>query len=498
MATVGVLAFALVGCGPGTDTPTAGSTDGTGSRESSPFTAGPPPAGYEPVVAGTGTQGGEWGEDSTGTDEPYTVLARGSDVVIVSITGFEGYQGGIDQASKPYGAEDVESFAIDGKDARFVPASTHWADLVAVRGDDLAVRVTAPDATRDELVEILERVEVGPDRTSAPSVPDPPDGLETVGSVDVDGLVAAGAFVDPRSSSIPGPASAHGVGWLAPGTTIEGQQVAVLTIPEGSVDLAAVPHVHRRFASRTVTSHDREVAGRPAAVVEWTDGDEGYGGRSVWVESAWGDVVVVTATGTPPAGEEELVTLAASVQPTDETGWEAFVVEATGGPGLHADEGRTELARGQAGDLEWLLQNGLSPSVSIDDPNLPATDDPRGVDPCLKLSNRRRVCASNGGGTTDDWIRSAGASDGFPAFVVVSTTREGAALRVTTDAAEATVPLVAVPGGGLWGAAAVIDGAGMSICQGPPGMTVPESVAAMRIDLLDAQGAVIGCLGQGG
>jgi hypothetical protein len=450
-------------------------------------------------VAGTGTQRGAWGEDSTGTDEPYTVLARGTDVIVVSITGFEGYQGGIDQASNPYGAEGVESFTIDGTDARFVPASGHWADLVAVRGDDLAVRVTAPAASRDELVDILERVEVGPDRTRAPSVPDPPDGWEAVGSVDVDGVLASVASVasaGPRTS--PGPMSAHGAGWTAPGSTIEGQQVTVQTLPGGSADLAAVPHIVRRFPDRTVTSHDREVAGRPAVVVEWTDGDEGFGGRSVWVDSAWGDVVVVTAMGTPPVGEEELVALAASVQPTDETGWEAFVIEMTGGPGLHPDEGRTELARGQAGDLEWLLQNGLSQDALMNDPNLATTDDPKGVDPCLKLSNRKRVCASSGGGTTDDWIRSAEASDGFPSFVVVSTTREGAAIRVTTDGEETTVPLAAVPGGGLWGAAAVIDGAGMSICQGPPGVTAAESITAMRIELLDAQGAVIGCLGLGG
>jgi hypothetical protein len=56
----------------------------------------------------------------------------------------------------------------------------------------------------------------------------------------------------------------------------------------------------------------------------------------------------------------------------------------------------------------------------------------------------------------------------------------------------------AVPGGGLWGTAVVIDGAGMSICQGPPGMTVPESITAMRVELVDAQGAVIACLGLGG
>ncbi len=58
--------------------------------------------------------------------------------------------------------------------------------------------------------------------------------------------------------------------------------------------------------------------------------------RTVWLEAPWGDVVVVAGDGPSPPSAAELLALAASVQPTDEATWDAFVVRANGGPGLHA------------------------------------------------------------------------------------------------------------------------------------------------------------------
>lgn len=502
-----VLALTALGCGAGADDTTgAGASDDqpqrTGSAESSPFTIGPPPEGYKLVMAGLGNIPPVWGDDSSGNDSPYTVLApggdtAGADVVLVSITGFEGYQSGLSQAGS-FTTGDREEFTVDDHEALYHPGTVddgteYWADLVAVRGDDLAVRVTTPDATREELVDILERVEVGPDRTHAPVVADPPDGLQVVGSVDVDGIIARQDHVYANSEAVAGPASAHSAGWIAGGSEDE-RHLLVHTLSGRSIDLDAVPFIYRdRYRDENIDSHDRDVAGQRARAFEWTERSGDFHGRSIWAESTWGDIIVVTGYGRSPPSEDELVAFAASVQRTDDVAWEAFVTEAVGGPDLRPDEGRSELARGQAGGVEWLLQNGPPWSVRLNDPNI-APGSLRALDPCLKLSDRRRACVDiQGGGTTDDWIRSTARTEKFPAFAMVSTTGEGASLRATTAMAEATVPLVAVPGGGLWGAVIVIEGAGPATCK--EGDDLLKGL--MRIDLLDAQGTVIGCLGPG-
>lgn len=152
-----------------------------------------------------GTAAGDWGSDSSGTVEPYSVLspdgrADHPDVVLVAITGFEGYEGGLAQASMGYLAEGRQDLRIDGADAVYAPAAddargTRWADLVVVRGEDLAVRVSSPEASLEELAAVAARVGVPTDRTQAPVVPDPPTGFRLVGSVHVDGVLAAEVYV---------------------------------------------------------------------------------------------------------------------------------------------------------------------------------------------------------------------------------------------------------------------------------------------------------------
>ncbi len=73
------------------------------------------------------------------------------------------------------------------------------------------MRVTSPQATKDELLALLDDVEVPEERTLAPRVE--VDGLELVGSVDVPGLVGARASARAHSDAVPGPTEAHGVGW---------------------------------------------------------------------------------------------------------------------------------------------------------------------------------------------------------------------------------------------------------------------------------------------
>lgn len=496
-------AIAVAGCaGEASDS----ATPVTGSTTSSPFSVGEVPAGYELVTAGMGTRVGEWGDDSTGTAEPYTVLSPDGradvpDVVLVSITGFEGYQGGLAQASVGYLSPAREELTIDGAEAVYSPATddargVRWADLVVVRGDDLAVRVSSPSASKAELTSIAARVVVPDDHTQAPTVPDPPRGLQVVGSVDVDGVLAADAYVAPHTDQIPGPRSAHAAGWVRAGSDAE-DQVSVLTLPGEALDLGAVGVSTTHPVWLEASFRAREVAGRRAVVSERNRLDlPGERRRSVFVDAGWGDVVVVSATGETVPTEEELVALAASVRPTDAASWERFLVEAADGPGLHADADRHELARGRIGALGWLLQDGppgggIVSSSSTDPHSL------RGVDPCLKLSDHRRTCAGAGvAGTEDDWyafaVGEAPASRGL-SFVVVSTTVGVATVRVTTSTSSGSAALMPVPAGGLWGAAVFVDDPGGPVC----GSATPAP-HQMRIELLDARGGPIGCLTSGG
>jgi hypothetical protein len=476
------------------------------SEASSPFTVGAVPPGYEIETAGMGTAVGEWSSDSFGTVEPYTALSPDGrpdhpEVVLVAITGFEGYQGGLAQASVGYLSQDREELTVDGAEAMYAPATDdarglRWADLVVVRSDDLAVRVSSPSASRAELIDIVRRVEVPDDRTLAPTVPDPPNGLQLVGSADVDGVLATDVYVAPNTDQIPGPRSAHAAGWTRAGSG-GGDQLAVLTLPGSALDLEAVGVGPFHPPWMQESSHARVVEGRPALVAESHRTDlPGADRRSVFVESAWGDVVLVSATGAHLPTEDDLVALAASVQQSDQVSWDAFVIDATGGPGLHADRGRAELARGTIGDLEWLLQDG-PPGGGIVSSSATDPDSRRGVDPCLKLSNRTRACAGSGfSGTEDDWYasaeRAAPDSKGL-SFVVISTTFEAATVRITTSTSTGSAALVPVLAGGMWAVVVFVDDAGGPNCD-----AAPPAPHQMRIELLDQHGAVAGCLSQGG
>jgi hypothetical protein len=57
-----------------------------------------------------------------------------------------------------------------------------------------------------------------------------------------------------------------------------------------------------------------------------------------------------------------------------------------------------------------------------------------------------------------------------------------------------------VPGKQLWGAVVFVDDPGLATCTGEPPGTVPGSpkTSTMRVDALDADGRVVGCLGLGG
>lgn len=442
------------------------------------------------MMAGLGTAEPDWGDDGVGTHEPFTVLGpgdaeRAEELVVVSLTGFEGYQGDLAQASRGY-LKGPEEFSIEGRRAMFTPASGDaWADLVAVAGDDLAIRVTSRGATREELVEILDQVEVPADRTRAPVVVDPPGGLEVVGAVDADAVVALGSVVEPGTDRVPGPTTAHAAGWIGE----DEAKMSVVSLPGGAVDLDALAGVIAFPLYRDTTVEAITVRDRPAVLVERTEPGR-WVSRAVWMHTEWGDTVVVSAVGRTVPAAAALRAVAASAQPVERSAWEAFVIKAAGGPGLHPDEGSVEIARGFAGDVEWLLQTA-GPGAGL----VGGTHEPVAVDPCLKLSDRRRACTTGGFSDGTDWVTFSDTGEkGMPPFVVVSTAAVASHVRITTVSDETTVPLVPVPDHPLTAAVVVVDDPGTPWCTAT-GDIPTDPVQTMRVEALDAEHRVVHCIG---
>jgi hypothetical protein len=545
-----VLCALAVGCG-GSDgngageaeTDGLGTSDGSGSAEASPFLVEAVPPGFALETAGQGTGTQEWGSDSVGTDQPLTVLAppvAGADsdeAVVVQVTGYEGYQGGLSQASGGYGSEEADEFEVDGRPAIYSPAGAEgfgepaeWADLVVVRGDDLAVHISAADADRDTLVDIAQRVEPDDDHARAPHVPDPPDGLEVVGSVDAGVIVSLSAYVTADSDSVPGLESAYGAGWLSgpagpppeteagppmtevgPGPTVvdagpggaaaEAAPAAfptpltLVAYPGHAADLdalGALVHVDHREPTVTPLT----VGGRPGVVVETSSpGEEHsppFASRTVLTHAPWGDLLMAGSGGLPDAvpSAEQLAEMLASARQASAEEWEAFAVEAAGGPGLHPDDGAVEIDRGTVtgtdGDVEWLLQAR-----------------PGALDACLKLSTRERACGigmSSGDGTSlGTGGRRPDEDSGVPGFVFAALDTAGVRLRVTTPEATGEGTLHAIPESALHGGVVFVEGLGDFpgfTCPGEP--ELPEHMTPVTLEVLDAAGTVVGCVDLGG
>jgi hypothetical protein len=297
------------------------------SSQSSPFRVRREPPGYRLVAAGEGTQSQQWGEDSFGTHEPFTVLAPARETadsrssVVVSVSGFRGYEGGLSQAS-PGGTS--ESFLFEGRPAVYAPEGQGnlgqpWADLVAARGEDLAVRVTARHATRSRLVEVLSRVRPDADHARAPAVPDPPRGLRVVGSADAGAVIAVAAY--PNKGEVPGPSDSHSAGW------IRGEErITVMTLPGRVGNLEALVNLVRFFPGvPPVVRHER-VGGKEALVLDLGFAPEvGRSLRALITVTAWGDLLFVVGQGTPMRSVRSVVDIAESVRPVDEQAWQRFV-----------------------------------------------------------------------------------------------------------------------------------------------------------------------------
>lgn len=487
----------LAGCGSTAASPSgddsAGPTPSTTTDvDAHPFTVDGVPAGWEPVIAGRGTREQDWGLDCCGTTEPYTVLeGPGGTTATVSVTGFADYQGGLHQAAAGYGRTAQET-EVDGALAYVTPASAgQWADLVVERGDDLAVRASAPDASRDELVALERAAEPAADHAQAPSVSRPPPGWSVIGSVDADVLLALLSSVVPGSGVVPGPPTAYVAGWAAPAGSL-----SALTLPGDVVDLAALERTVPQ-----IEGHAVDVGGRPGVVVVWRPAwvDSDLRQRAVVSHDESGAVTMVVAAPGAEPSEEDLVAMAATMAPADGATWDAFVAGQAGGPGVRPSDGATELARGTADGEEWLLQTHLADPAMVGNDLTDA--ELLEADPCLVLSGGRRVCAddniSGPVGSGRLYLRDAAAPDasepeGFPVFLVVTTDAPGTAVRVTQHSgAVARGDLHPLPGVDRAGAVVFLDDPSpMYTCE--PG---PVPADRMRVEVADASDVVVACLG---
>lgn len=305
------------------------------------MTATPP--GYRLVTAGEGNIEQNWGSDSFGTDEPFTVLTRDDDVIVVSSTGYAEYQGGLEQASRSYLGDrgTPEELEIGGQQAILTAQGGAAVELLAVREDDVAIRVRAEASTREELEAILNATETPEERDQAPAVVDPPRGWRVAGSIHADGVVAFHPAVLPNSDLVPGPPRSYGAGWT------DGENfLSVVSLASTAVTLDQSLDIDAGWAGITMGPNGRLVIDRSPPPNRW----------AVVTRDPAGAVIVVSAEGPAAPSIDVLVDVAASVEPVDEARWEKFIDEAAGGPGLHADEGASEIARGEIDGMGWLLQ----------------------------------------------------------------------------------------------------------------------------------------------
>lgn len=450
LRALAAVAFALAACSTSTRLTVGEPLPADAPPSPSRLTA--VPEGYELGLAGKGTDGPIWGSDWLGSDEPFVILERNELVVVVSALRYAGYEGGLHQASAAY-LEGPEEGEVGGRPALWAPG-----EVVVDAGGGVAFRVESATAERDVLAAVAERTALvaGPDDTVRPVVDRPPAGLRLTADVAVDAVVVRRAFVPDRPlDEVPGTSRTFAVGYRGPG----GWLVA-FAAPGGADDVRGLV---RGVAGSTVGV---DVAGRPATVVT-----ESYGERvDRWLVTTGpaGDLVVVRVVGVPEAvlGVDDLVSVAAGIEPIDGPAWEAQVIEARGGLGLAPDPGAVELARGRSGTTDWLLQT--LPSGAPDRLELRI-----GVDSCLRLAGGAHACATGVWGGAG-FVLASGSE--LP-FVVGRLDGEPAAVRVTTRFAQVEVPTIPAPLGEGRVFVAVLAGA--------------NDLTATTIEALDAGGAVL-------
>ena len=477
------------------------------------FTVERPPTGYRLLAVGDGTTEPSWAGDEEGTDEPFVVLGNGDRRMVVSATGFYAEEGSVLSVTRG-GYDTIEEFEVDGSPAVVaLPGSGGRNDLVVERGPGLAVRVSSPTAATDELVEMSRRVELPGDRTRPPVITDPPADWKVLGSVDANAVVAMDASTYIRSPSVPGPTTGYGTGWVLEGSELTEQPpvVSVMVLPGDSAEASALVGLATGELvapggpvpeSDSSTTRLVDTDAGPSIVIEQCCGNgEVAGTRTVMTHDESGALVVVVARGQTVPEVAELVAVAGSVRPTDAAGWEAMLVEATGGPGFQPDAGQQVLLQGEQNGVGWMLQTRYLPAPDPMYFGGPMPD----VDECLKLSTRKLLCPTpSGGGENGSAYLGFSANmelqdipPDFPEFAMIATSLPGTQMRVEIDGLVEVGPVAPVPGGN--GSAGLVfvdlpEGSPIPVCMlDPP--EPPAGITAVRISVLDAAGNELGCVG---
>jgi hypothetical protein len=395
---------------------------------SSPFTIGHTPPGYYVTGAGEGHNQQEWGDDDVGTTEPFTALRRGDDTLIASVTGYQGYQGGFEQASRAYicGGGTVRRqnrLTVNGRRAVFTPSQDDdgrcdnpSSELLVDRGNNLAVRVNSSSASRNELMDFERNVDPSDDHSRPPSV-EPPEGWDVVGFVDADikAALGVGYHLDSPATTVswvPGPEGSHVV-TMANGSAL----LSVLTLP------GADPTGLLGLDGYQTSATDGDV------LIEGGDST-----RAIARKTAWGDLLIVTSLVTP-LSRAELVAVADSVRAADTPTWDRYLIDLTGGPGLHTEPGAIDIIRTET----WLLEG--RPSVVR-----PGAFD---ASTCLKTLAHRLACAHDG--STEPapgiWVSYFAGDTYFPGFIeVIAEQADGGHIRAQSDSDDVVVDLHRLPG----------------------------------------------------
>ncbi|MCU1487025.1 MAG: hypothetical protein JWN67_3771 [Actinomycetia bacterium] len=432
----------------------------------SPFTVGWVPDGFAPTAFGRGIRTQGWDIDETGTDEPFTVLTNDADeLVVVSTTGYAGYQGGLDQASVTSCCGDngpPVDLTVDGKRAILAPPhrARRTAELLVAVTPEVAVRVIAPGWGRDRLIDLVRRTAIPKDHQVAPAV-SPPDGWRVLGGVDAPLLLAATTFA-PSSTF-------HQDGRVAFDSP-EGSWAATWTRGSDVLLVATVPGTDPtplvgldRWPWRTSSIDQRE-----GGVVLHRDHS-----TAALRRRAGGDLVVVVSSYQSHLTADELWRVAGTVRSTTDPAWAQARAAAWGAP-PKVDAGEVEALRGSRPGYDWLLQaHSAAPLV-------PGAFWPHD---CLKLSTFEYACSQ--AVYPKDATLQFSTPHGDHA-VVVQTRTDAVAVRITDAASTQTARFTRLPGE-VPNRVAVLFGPGYGVggltCE-QPGGPLPN----LKVELLDTAG----------
>lgn len=470
-----VVAGALGACGdgggPGTEA--APETEWVDEGfEPAPFTVPEAPAGYELTLVGRGA-------DPTSVAPVPGPWSNADPSLLLVPADWDGASlAGVVSVATVAANDDSrgsdETFDLDGRSAGWAEARTfsedyefndiEWWPAVMVRpdgrkessgeGSSLAIEVSGPEATRDEL-EAIARLAFADD-DGRPVLSTVPEGYRLEGRISV-AQVESSHGVARGQDGLPTVAG-YAASWVGPGEhSLERDPRAHLSVVSmaGGEGADVAMAVLRETASSGFRSEVRavravEIDGRPGWLSEGEhdrvvafallDADGADTGALVVARTVDGGLPDGSA-GEPGLTSDELLAFAAGIQPMSEDEWDEQAVALAGGPGLHPDLGEVELTRGEYAGEEWLLQSGGVPPYSEYDgePTYP----PLGIG-CVLLASGHRVCGATQGVSSTGTLFNT-LPDG-PSFYIGIAHPEVVAVRALRDTGPEEYPTVAMPG----------------------------------------------------